>query len=116
MRVYIAGPYTKGTTAVNVRNAVFAGEAVFAAGHSPYVPHLTHVWELLFPHDWDWWMTLDSEWLVMCDALIRLPGESKGADVEVKEAYHHELEVFFGVEEFLNVHGKDGKARDSEIK
>lgn len=39
MRVYIAGPYTKGDVVENVRAAVFAGDEVFEAGHSPYVPH-----------------------------------------------------------------------------
>ena len=49
MKVYIAGPYTKGDVAVNVRNAISAAQTVFEAGHDPYVPHMTHFWHMIFP-------------------------------------------------------------------
>ncbi len=101
MRVYIAGPYTKGDVVENVRTAVLAGDAVFEAGHFPYVPHLTHLWHMIRPRPWQDWMRLDLAWLEACDALIRLPGESKGADLEVRHAAKHLIPVFASVEEFL---------------
>lgn len=86
MRVYIAGPYSQGDPVLNVRDAITAAETVLAASHSPYVPHLTMLWHLIAPHDVGFWYAHDLEWLAVCDAVLRLPGDSVGADAEVKEA------------------------------
>lgn len=104
MRVYIAGPYTRSDVAQNVRNAVHAADQVWALGDFPYVPHLTHLWHLISPHDYESWLELDLAWLNCCDCLIRLPGESAGADREVAEAQRLGLPVYLGIEAF--VHGR----------
>lgn len=82
MFIYVAGPYTKGDVAENVRNAITVGNNLRALGHVPFVPHLTHFWHFLIPHDIDYWYQYDLQWLEKCDALFRFPGESKGADNE----------------------------------
>lgn len=81
-RVYIAGPYTHGDVMVNIRAAVQAAERVFAWGGAPYVPHLTGFWHFISPHEHAYWLTLDCEWLAVCDVVLRLPGLSPGADQE----------------------------------
>jgi len=86
MRVYIAGPYTKGDVAVNVKKAILAAAEVANMGHTPYLPHLTHFWHLVAPQPWEFWIKLDAEWLKVCDCVLRLDGESKGADMEVELA------------------------------
>lgn len=101
MRVYVAGPYTKGDVVENVRAAVLAGDQIFGAGHTPYVPHLTHLWHTIRPRPWEDWLRLDLEWVDVCDALIRLPGASKGADMEVAHAERRGIPVYFGTAEFL---------------
>lgn len=101
MRIYIAGPYTKGDVAQNVRTAIEAGDRILKAGHVPFIPHLTHFWHLLCPGSYEQWITLDLEWLAQCEALIRLPGESAGADIEVDRAWELEMPVFYGIEEAL---------------
>lgn len=99
MRIYVAGPYTKGDVAVNVRNAILAGNNLRALGHAPYIPHLTHFWHMLIPHDIDYWYKVDLEWLDACDGLLRLPGESAGADNEVKYAHGIGIPVFYSIDE-----------------
>ena len=84
--IYIAGPYGKGDVALNVRKAVEVGEFYRSQGYVPYIPHLTHLWHLISPHDWQYWIDYDLEWLKKCDVLCRIQGESKGADIEVEEA------------------------------
>lgn len=101
MRVYVAGPYTQGDVAANVRNAILAGDALLEAGHAPYIPHLSHFQHLLCPREYEVWMRLDFVWLRACEALVRLPGTSAGADREVAEARRLGLPVFFSMEEFL---------------
>ncbi len=95
-RVYIAGPYTIGDVASNVRAAIAAAEQVIQAGGAPYVPHLTHLWHVISPHDHAYWLALDLEWLRTCDCLLRLPGESRGADIEEAEARRIGLPIFSG--------------------
>jgi len=92
-RVYIAGPYTKGDTELNVQNAMVAGDLVIEAGGAPLVPHWTHFQHTFRPHDYETWMTIDFSHLVNCDALWRIPGESVGADREVAFAHEHGIPV-----------------------
>lgn len=82
--IYIAGPYTNGDPVLNVRKAIEAGEQLRGLGYVPFIPHLTHLWHLISPHDYDYWLKYDNEWLAKCDGLVRLPGYSRGADSEVE--------------------------------
>jgi len=63
MKVYIAGPYTIGDVAQNVRNAIEAGDQVLKLGHIPFIPHMMHFWHLLFPGPYEQWLQWDLSWL-----------------------------------------------------
>ena len=91
--IYIAGPYSKGDTFMNIRHALTVAEELIAAGFEPYVPHLAGFWHYLSPHAYDYWMKRDEAWLLKCDALVRIPGESEGADKEVSVALLHSIPV-----------------------
>jgi hypothetical protein len=112
-KVFIAGPYSKGDVALNVRKAALAADRVWAAGFVPFVPHLTALFHLVCPHPYDDWLALDLEWLAACDHLVRLPGESAGADAEVARARALRIPVYEGVDEFLGRHapGRGGLLR-----
>ena len=88
MKIYIASPYTLGDTAVNVRASIFEQDYIEShLGHMAYNPLLSHFQHMLIPHlDVNYWYEKDIRWLKECDALLRLPGESKGADREVEIA------------------------------
>lgn len=104
-RVYVAGPYTKGDVVINVRNACEAGTKLVEAGYSAFVPHLSHLWHTVTPRPWSFWMNIDYEWLTVCHYLLRLPGESTGADLEVEAAKAAGIPCFFGTaEEFILAH------------
>lgn len=100
-RIYIAGPYTKSDPAINVHRAIGAGDELAKAGALVFIPHLTHFWHLIYPHCWQFWMDHDMGWLRVCDAVLRLPGESTGADLEVLEAHRLGLPVMCSVDEVL---------------
>lgn len=93
-RVYIAGPYTQGDVAQNVRAAVMAADRIASLGGVPFCPHLTHLWHIISPHAYEFWLRQDLAWLAACDALVRLPGPSAGADGEVAAARWRGLPVF----------------------
>ena len=97
MRIYIAGPYTKPDPEQNTLDAILAGDYVASLGHVVFIPHLTHFWEKQIHHTYDFWMQQDFEWLKCCDALLRLPGESAGADREVALAKESGIPVYYSV-------------------
>lgn len=93
-RVYVAGPYTKGDVAVNVRAAFAAANQLADLGYAPFVPHGTHFWHMIFPRPYEFWLDLDNQFLPCCDALLRIPGESSGADKEAALAISLGIPVF----------------------
>lgn len=104
-RVYIAGPISNGHTANaktvynNVKTAEKYYYELIRAGWTPFLPHLSYYPWLDFPteHDVHWarWIELDLDWIDSSCALIRIPGESIGADTEVKYATDHNIPVIY---------------------
>jgi hypothetical protein len=103
VKIYIAGPYTKGDVVVNIRRVVFVADEIAKMGHTPFIPHLSHLWHTISPHPYDFWIKQDLEWLRCCDAMIRLGGESEGADIEVGEARKLGIHVYFDTWELRRV-------------
>lgn len=116
-RVYIAGPITKGNLADNIDRATAAFLALAAAGLAPLCPHWSafsggcrvtpggSVYALagatpnaLTHEDW---LSVDVSWVVMASAVLRLPGESAGADIEVATARDHGIPVFESVADVI---------------
>lgn len=86
IRVYIAGPYTKGDVAINVNQAIKIANQLLDMGYIPFIPHLTHFWYLISPRPYRDWLKLVVEWLKLCHVVFRFEGESPGADKEVELA------------------------------
>lgn len=104
MRVYVAGPISLGDLGENLRRGLEAANKLVAAGHHPFLPHLSIYWNLAAPpgpETHDFWLWYDFEWLRQCDAIVRLPGESVGADREVAEAERCGIMVYRSVEELV---------------
>jgi hypothetical protein len=97
--VYIAGPYSLGDVAENVRKAVQAANAVLDLGAVPYLPHTTHLWHLISPKPHEFWLWYDLRWLRHCDVVYRLPGESKGADAEEEFAGRMGIRVVHSIDD-----------------
>jgi hypothetical protein len=97
--VYIASPYTLGDVAVNVRESLLMADKLVELGYAPYPPLYSHFWHFLSPKPYETWVELDNEWVLRCDVLLRLPGESSGADAEVALAKEHGIPVFNSIKE-----------------
>ena len=106
--VYIASPYTNGDKIRNVRTSLLVADELLEKGFVPFTPLLSHFWDFLSPKSYKTWLDLDKEWLLRCDCVLRLPGESTGADEEVALANKHNIPVFYSIselemyEQFLN--------------
>lgn len=96
--IYIAGPYTQGSEVRNTVKALQTGIQVYVRGGIPLVPHSSFLYELVgsrprktasdlevsvaYELDYEDYMEMDLQFLEVCDALLRLSGESSGADRE----------------------------------
>ena len=108
--VYIASPYTKGDVAINVRNSFLVADEMITHGFCPFPPLYSHFWHFLSPKPYETWLELDKLWVKACDCLLRMPGESSGADGEVEFAETNDIPVFYSVEELVR------KKRSLQIK
>jgi len=97
--IYVSAPYTLGDVVSNVRFACEIGDRLLGKGHIPYIPHLSHFWHYLSPKPYEEWLRIDKAFIPRCDALLRMNGESKGADLEVEMAKELGIPVFYSLEE-----------------
>ena len=106
--VYVAGPITKGDTLRNIRKGMLVGIELIKRGYVPFVPHNDMVQYLLDPDTLDYETILqqDLAWVKKCDALLRIPGESPGADREVQYALSQGLLVTHHIDYLEEANGR----------
>jgi len=119
MMILIAGPYRSGTgddpglMAENLKRLEEVALPLFRAGHLPMIgewvalPLLDQAGskvpgdalynEIAYP--------AAHRLLEKCDAVLRLPGASKGADEDVRIARERGLAVYYSLEEVINIKG-----------
>ena len=102
IKVYIASPYTIGDKLANAKRQIKAADELLKHGFAPYVPLLNHFWDEISPKTESEWLDLDFEYLPICDCLLRLEGESKGADKECLKAWGLNIPIFHSVNEIIN--------------
>lgn len=113
MLILIAGPYRSGTgddpakMAANLKQLEEPSYALFKAGHVPMIGEWVAlpVWhaaggarigddlyeEIFHP--------VAGRLLALCDAVLRLPGDSKGADNDVRIARERGIPVYYRLED-----------------
>lgn len=91
--VYVAGPIT-GDPFGCVRTACSALTELRAEGLVPFLPQLSVLAEMVEHRSYDEWLAYDFDVIRHCAAVIRLPGESPGADKEGEFARSLGLPVF----------------------
>ena len=96
--VFIAGPFSASPTH-GTRAASLAGNLLYEAGYDVYEPHLSIIDDLISPHDEKYWYERTLRMVDHCSLLIRLPGESWGADRECEKAGELGIPVFRGTAE-----------------
>lgn len=100
--VYVAGPYTEPDPVENTHKACRAATELIQSGlFWCIVPHISMLWHAITPLPYDVWLEQDFAHIARCDALLRLPGESRGADAEVVEAQRLGIPVFGDREELV---------------
>lgn len=99
--VFISGPYSQGDPVLSTREAVLWGEEVERHGCDVVIPHLSMLWHLISPAPVERWYARDLAVLARCDAIVRFPGPSTGADAEVEFAVERGIQAFGPVDFWL---------------
>jgi hypothetical protein len=94
VRVYLASPYTIGNQQDNVDCQINMAAYLLDRGFFPFAPLLCHYIDQKHPRDYDVWLKWCIAWLPQCNAVLRLPGHSRGADLEVELAISKNIPVF----------------------
>ena len=94
--IYITSPYTIGDVAANVAVQMDAAHRILDAGHCPVAPLLSHYLHIHRQRPYRDWVEMDLALIPKMDVVLRLPGESKGADGEVALAKALGIRVVYG--------------------
>ena len=97
IKVFVSSSYTLGDNVENVEAQFKAGDQLIDNHYTPFLPLLAHFWNDKSPKDYETWMTYCFDWLDVCDCVLRLPGESSGADREVLYACRRGKPVFYSI-------------------
>ena len=109
--IYIAAPYTKPDPVENTHKVIHVANHLVQMGFIPIVPHLSMLWHAITPKPYEFWLRYDLALLVKCDAVLRLSGESPGADAEVKEAIAMKKHIFYSLQEVVLWQQKEERYR-----
>lgn len=94
-RIFISGPIAAGDRVENLAAALQAFRVLADHGFAPFCPHLSMFIAFSMPGiRYEDWMQIDLPWVEVADAVLRLPGESKGADQECQLALQRGLTVY----------------------
>lgn len=111
IRAYIAGPLSRGGVERNVRRACDISREFAKLGYAIMVPHLSAYFDGNEPQavnslSYQQWIAIDLAWVEVSDVLIRITGDSEGADQEVLHAEHCGIPWFCvnSVEDVADVH------------
>lgn len=107
LRVYISGPITKGSREDNYDQADEMNRHLIEAGFAPLNPMFSMFSRYAFEIKHSDWMEVDLAWIECADAVIRLPGESVGADMETSHAEKLGIPVFKNVEDLKSSMGSE---------
>jgi hypothetical protein len=97
IKVYICTPYSSNPEE-GVKRSIDAYENLANLGYNPFNPLLFHYQNIVYQRPYDYWCKIDRQWLIECDCILRLPGESEGCDSEVDLAKRNGISVFYDIE------------------
>ena len=85
LRVYISGPYSSNPEE-NTKIACGYWQILWEMGYAPQCPHWSHIQTRVSDLPHSKWLEYDCSWISANDVVLRIPGESDGAEIEVAYA------------------------------
>lgn len=100
--VYVAAPYNSDPIH-NTNRAMHYANQLVSLGFVPIIPHTNSLlWNLHTSRPESFWYGYVMDLMLLCDAVVRFPGDSDGADKEVVEARARDIPVFLSIAELVN--------------
>lgn len=93
--IYLACPMTTGGFTHNTRRCLEVADRLFIKGYSPIPPVLTWYWDVVSPKSHEDWLCYDFGIIGVCDGILRISGDSEGADMEMDFAARNGIPVYF---------------------
>ena len=112
-KVYIAGPMSGGDRIANLHQGLIAYRELIRRGYAPMCPMLSFFVADVMPQDHSTWLATDLPWVASADAILRLPGESLGAEQEVACAACHGIPIYRSLDDFPEVTLEASQAKDT---
>lgn len=103
-RIYIIGPVNTVAPGsecdqfLNVRRMVEVATDLVNLGMVPVVPALCSFWHMLAPQPRSFWMAKNDSDIRTCNAALRMPGDSLGADADGRRCEGYSIPVFTHLE------------------
>lgn len=110
MRIYVAHTYGRRhglsdkECERNAWKSIEVGRLLIMKGHNPFIPNLYHFvhknWNKTLPDNL--WLTLVSEWLHFCDALLVAempPWDGSGVQHEIDIANKLKLPIYYSIDD-----------------
>ena len=101
-RIYVASPFAADGPVgfvENMRLVIHASNLLLDREYLPIVPHFSGLLDFFSPRPRQFWLKYGLDLLDVADGLWRLPGDSVGADGEVRAARLRKIPVFFNLRE-----------------
>lgn len=97
------------------KDAMFTWDLLWRLGYIPFCPHWSHFQDIYLPLSYEDWIEFDLYWLEQCHVVLRVSGQSAGADKEVRRARSLGIPVVYKVEELTRRYPANGEppARES---
>lgn len=90
---------------MNVKRQLDCVDVLMSMGFAPFAPLYSHFQHMAHPRPYEDWIKIDMEWVKVCDCVLRLKGESIGADDEVEFAKKLGKPVFYTIKSLYETMG-----------
>lgn len=100
IKVFMSGPYSSDPEG-HFQNQNNVLDILLDLGFAPYAPLLFH---RANPRPYQDLLDLVIEWMESCDCILRLPGDSPGADAEIARANQLGIPVVYSIEELIKLY------------
>lgn len=105
MRVYISGPISSGgveQVPKNLNQGIKVWRELIKLKFAPFCPHMNDLGYIVTePVPWEEALEIDEEWVAASEVMLRLPGESKGADREERYCRDNGIPIVYSIDELI---------------
>ncbi len=97
--IYLATPMTKGEWVTNWDKCLIIADRLRIKGYAPYPPVVSWSWQQHTRYTPEEWLQYDFNLILVSDGVLRVNGDSAGADREMDFAVRHNINTYWSEHE-----------------